>query len=76
MIDENKFISVTGISGTFSSVNYPSNYSNNYEEQFSISVTGGSTISLLFDFFDIEYHAASCRYDSIKSKLKIMIKFV
>ena len=68
----NNFISVTGISGTFSSVNYPNNYTNSYEEQFTISVKEGSTISLLFDFFDIEYHI-SCRYDNITSKLIIII---
>ena len=71
----NHFISVSGNSGTFSSVNYPGNYFNNYEEQFSISVREGSTISLIFDVFDIEHHAASCRYDSITSKL-LIIKFV
>ena len=65
-------ILVTGISGTFFSVNYPSNYSNNYEEQYSISVTDGSTISLQFDVFDIEYHI-SCRYDHISGKM-IMIQ--
>ena len=71
---DNKFISVTGISGTFSSVNYPGNYSNNYEEQYRISVKEGSTISLLFHVFDIENHV-SCRYDNITSKL-LMIMFV
>ena len=69
----NNLISVSGISGTFSSVNYPGNYSNIYEEQYSISVTEGSTISLLFDLFDIEYHV-SCIYDNITGKI-IMIKY-
>ena len=67
-------VSVTGASGTFYSANYPNNYPDNYEEQYSISVEDGSTISLYFDHFDLEYHAASCLYDHIKGKL-VMIFF-
>ena len=62
-----KYISVTGTSGTFYSVNYHGTYPNNYEEQYSISVEDGSIISLYFDYFDIENHV-SCIYDHIKGK--------
>ena len=66
------YISVTGTSGTFYSANYPSTYPDNYEEEYNISVEEGSRISLLFQYFDIEYHAASCFYDHIKGKFGIM----
>ena len=70
MFDKLLYISVTGASGTFYSANYPNTYPDNYEEQYSISVGDGSTISLYFDYFDIEYHI-SCIYDYIKGKLVI-----
>ena len=57
-------ISVTGTSGTFTSVNYPGNYSDYFEEEYSISVEEGSRISLYFEYIDIEYHI-SCIYDHI-----------
>ena len=69
------YLSVTGTSGTFYSVNYPGNYSNNYEEQYSINVEDGSTISLYFEIFDIENHAASCLYDNITGKLNEIMTF-
>ena len=59
-------ISVTGISGTFYSVNYPSeNYTDNYEEHYIINVEDGSRVNLVFEHFDIEYHV-SCIYDNIE----------
>ena len=58
-------ISVTGTSGTFNSVNYPSNYFDDYEEQYIISVEDGSKISFYFEVFDLEYHVG-CIYDYIK----------
>ena len=67
------YITVTGSSGTFYSVNYPSTYSNSYEEKYNIYVEDGSTISMYFHYFDIEYHI-SCIYDHIKGKL-VMIFF-
>ena len=73
MFDKLLYISVTGASGTFYSANYPNTYPDNYEEQYSISVGDGSTISLYFDYFDIEYHI-SCIYDYIEGTLA-MIKF-
>ena len=60
-----KHILVDGASGTFISINYPSNYSQNYEEQYSISVEDGSRITLNFEHYDIEYHV-SCIYDYIE----------
>ena len=74
MFDKHSYVSVTGTAGTFYSANYPNNYPDNYEEEYSISVEDGSTISLYFDYFDIEYHI-SCIYDYIKGTL-VMIKFV
>ena len=66
-----EYISVTGNFGTFNSINYPNNYSNNHEEQYSISVEDGSKIYLYFEYFDIEFHAASCLYDHIKGRLTV-----
>ena len=82
-------VSVTGSSGTLYSVNYlgsyplpptyptylpgSSNYPNNYEEHYSISVEGSSRISIWFLHFDIEHHV-SCIYDHVKGRL-IVIKF-
>ena len=71
-----KYVSVTGTAGTFYSANYPSAYPSSYEEQYSISVEDGSTISLYFFYFDIEYHAASCLYDHIKGKLRTSLKWL
>ena len=59
------YILVTGTSGTFYSANYPSTYPNDYEEEYSIRVEDGSTISLYFEQFDLEYHV-SCIYDYIE----------
>ena len=67
------YISVTGTSGTFHSVNYPGTYPDNYEEQYSISVKDGSKISVYFEFFDIEDHV-SCHYDYIKGRVKNSFK--
>ena len=69
MISSRRFliisISVTGTSGTFFSVNYPSNYFDDYEEHYSISVEDGSKIALYFESFDLEYHVG-CIYDYIE----------
>ena len=61
-------ISVTGTSGTFTSVNYPGNYFDDYEEHFIISVEAGSRILLYFDFYDIEYHVG-CIYDYTEGRI-------
>ena len=60
--------SVTGISGTFNSVNYPSNYFDNYEEHFIISVEAFSRILLYFDFYNLEYHVG-CIYDYTEGRI-------
>ena len=65
MFNYYKCFSVTGTFGTFSSVNYPNNYFDDYEEQYSVSVEDGSNITLYFEVFDLEYHVA-CIYDYIK----------
>ena len=62
------FISVTGTSGTFYSINYPNHYYHNYEEQYTITVEAGLRISLVFEHFDIENHV-SCLYDYIEGNL-------
>ena len=59
---------VTGTAGTFFSPNYPSNYTNNYEEQYSIRVEDGSQISLYFQYFNLEYHR-TCHFDYIEGNL-------
>ena len=69
MFDKHLYISVTGTSGTLYSANYPNNYPDNYEEQYSISVQDGSTISLYFEQFDLEYHV-SCIYDYIEGNIQ------
>ena len=61
-------IIVTGTSGTFYSSNHPSNYSNDYEEHYIISVENESKISLVFDYVDIEDHVG-CFYDYIAGKM-------
>merc|ERR1719270_3362612 len=58
--------SITGTSGTLYSVNYPSNYFDDYEEQYTISVEDGSNISLYFETFDLEYHVG-CIYDYVEA---------
>merc|ERR1719282_2319217 len=57
--------SIAGTSGTFNSVNYPSNYFDDYEEQYIITVKDGSKIALYFESFDLEYHVG-CIYDYIE----------
>ena len=64
-------ILVTGTSGTFYSVNYPSNYFDNYEEQYSINVENGFKISLYFEIFDLEHHVG-CIYDYIEGKMLVI----
>ena len=61
-------ISVTGTSGTFNSVNYPSNYFDDYEEHFIISVETFSRIFLYFDFYNLEYHVG-CIYDYTEGRI-------
>ena len=58
-------ILVTGSSGKFFSINFPSNYQDSYEEHYIISVKDGSKISLMFENFDLEYHM-SCIYDYVE----------
>ena len=65
MFNYYKCFSVTGTFGTFSSVNYPNNYFDDHEEQYSVSVEDGSKIALYFEVFDLEYHVA-CIYDYIE----------
>merc|ERR1719270_793258 len=57
--------SITGTSGTLYSVNYPSNYFDDYEEQYNISVEDGSKISLYSETFYLEYHVG-CIYDYVE----------
>ena len=68
---ENNYVSVSGTAGTFYSENFPTNYSNGYEEHYIITVEDGFRISLYFEHFDIEYHV-SCLYDYIKGKTVIL----
>ena len=60
-------ILVTGNMGSLNSINFPTNYSNNYEEHYVITVEDGAKISLYFENFDLEYHI-SCIYDYIEGK--------
>ena len=55
--------------GSLYSINFPTttNYSNNYEEHYVITVEDGAKISLYFENFDLEYHI-SCIYDYIEGK--------
>ena len=65
--------------GTLYSINFPTttNYSNNYEEHYVITVEDGAKISLYFENFDLEYHI-SCIYDYIEGKgsSTIALKYV
>merc|ERR1719270_44876 len=65
--------SITGTSGTLYSVNYPSNYFDDYEEQYTISVEDGSKISLYFETFDLEYHVG-CIYDYVEEATVLEIR--
>ncbi|XP_033110748.1 cubilin-like [Anneissia japonica] len=56
---------MTTPTGSFSSPNYPYSYGHNAECFWLITVNQGSSISLIFMNFDIEFHS-SCVYDYVK----------
>lgn len=51
--------------GSFTSPNYPNAYHNYANCVWTVSVSEGSRITLMFTAFDLEDHS-SCVYDSLK----------
>ena len=50
---------------TIMSINYPSNYDNYYDEEWTLEGSDGHIIQLTFESFDIEDHS-SCGYDWVE----------
>ena len=57
--------SASNVGGTVSSKNYPGNYDNYYDEEWTLEGPDGHIIQLTFESFDIEDHS-SCGYDWVE----------
>ena len=57
-------VSLTGPAGTFTSPNHPSNYDNNLDCSWTITVPSGS-VTLTFDEFEVEGYSNQCSYDRV-----------
>jgi len=58
-----------GVTGTFTSPGYPSDYANNLNCEWTISVPSGN-IRLSFDSFELET-SSTCAYDKLEVSLDI-----
>ena len=58
-------MNIVGTNGTFTSPNYPSNYTNNANCSWRITVPDGFVVRLTFNVFKLE-GGSNCRYDYVE----------